>query len=514
MTKETTPIKVFVADGLYIPLKYVTDAAMDRVEKRYEKHIYLKEQTCEKCEYFGDRPSDICEGCPNYKGLFKLHKNVDYRGKECLRLPYGDRAGVKKIFGDDLKIIDKTPDIPMKRPIVLKATLKKDQIPAVNKMLKTRSGVLKSPPRSGKTVMAAAVIAKLGLKTIILASQQDWLDNFLETFVGSDTQEAMTNASPKRIGMAKKLEDFERLDVSLATYQTFLSPKGKKLLKKISKMFSVLVLDEVQFSAALEFSRVLGTFNCRYKFGLSGTPERKDTLEWVTYKLMGKIFYENKVERMRPRIEVVHPPFVGKLPQSWTYAINKLEKHPERLKFMAKEAVKDIKAGHTVLIPMQRIPVIKALVQAINIMMDKNIAAAFYGGTPKNPKVKGNRKELIDKMRRRKLRCFVGQTRLLSTGINIPCASMLYQSTPSSNLPKADQRFSRVLTPDPGKLQPVFKYFCDDIDIVRSCMRAEHFGCVFPTFRPMMDPRTKQHLEDYFRNRKTRGPAEYAGGYL
>lgn len=276
MSNEVTPVKVYLKDGLYIPMKYVEDVHMDRVEKRYERHIYLKEATCEKCEYFGDRPSDICEGCPNYKGLFRLHKTVPFKGRECLRLPYGDRAGVKKIFGDDLKVVDLTPEIPMKRKFQLTVPLKPDQVPAVKKMLKVRSGVLKSPPRSGKTVMAAAVIAKMGLKTIVLASQQDWLDNFMETFVGSDSQPAMTNASRKRVGMAKKLEDFERYDVCLTTYQTFLSPKGKKLLKKIRSMFSVLVLDEVQFSAALEFSRVLGTFNARYKFGLSGTPERKD----------------------------------------------------------------------------------------------------------------------------------------------------------------------------------------------------------------------------------------------
>lgn len=515
MSKDLVPVKAYLKDGIYIPIKFVEEAHMDRVEKRYERHIYLKEQVCEKCEYFGDRPSDICEGCPNYKGLYRLHKTVEFKGRECLRLPYGDRAGVKKIFGDNLKIVDLTPETPMRRAFKLTVPLKPDQVPAVAKMLKVRSGVLKSPPRSGKTVMAAAVIAKMGLKTIVLASQQDWLDNFLETFIGSDTQSAMTNASPKRVGMAKKLEDFEKYDVCLTTYQTFLSPKGRKLLKKIRSMFSVLVLDEVQFSAALEFSRVLGTFNARYKFGLSGTPERKDTLEWVTYKLMGEIFYENKVKRLRPRIECVVPPFVGKLPQSWTYAINRLEKHPERLKFIAQQAVKDIKAGHTILIPMQRIPVVKALTQAINILMDKNVAAAFHGGTPKSQRVRGNRKELIDKMRNGKLKCFVGQTRLLSTGINIPRASMLYQCTPSSNLPKADQRFSRVLTPMDGKQQPVFKYFLDDIDLIRSCMRAEHFGCVWPTFRPMIDQRNKIKLDDYFRNRKgKRGPAEYSGGYL
>lgn len=274
------------------------------------------------------------------------------------------------------------------------------------------------------------------------------------------------------------------------------------------------VLSVVEIDPQPTFDITVEDAHCYYGSAEGEPVLMHNCLEWVTYKLMGNIFYENKVKRMRPRVECVVPPFVGKLPQSWTYAINKLEKHPERLKFIAKEAVKDIKAGHTILIPMQRVPVIKALTQAINILMDKNVAASFFGGTPKSPKVKGNRKELIDKMRSGKLRCLVGQTRLLSTGINIQRASMLYQASPSSNLPKADQRFSRVLTPLDGKIQPVFKYFLDDIDIVRSCMRAEHFGCVWPTFRPLIDTKNKQKLDDYFKNRKNRGPAEYTDGYI
>jgi len=512
-------VKVYLKDAIYIPLKYVEPEHQEAIVERYERHIYLKEEVCERCEYFSERPSDVCAACPNYKGLYKLHsiKDIKVKGerRECVRLPYGDRAGVKKIFGDrDLKIIDKTPDRPMKRTFKMAdiVTLKEYQGPAIKKMIATRSGVLKSPPRSGKTVMGSAYIAKMGQKTLILASQTDWLDNFYETFVGSDTQPAMTTIKKSRIGFCNKLEHFEKYDVCLATYQTFLSEKGQKLLKKIKNMFGVLMIDEIQFGAALKFSKIISSFNTRYKFGLSGTPERKDTLEYVIYQLLGKVFHEVKIPRLRPRIEVIEPPFIGKLPQNWTYMVGKLEKDPKRLKHIAETAVKDVKAGHCLLIPLMRVPVVNALVKAINRMYGKDIACAFTGQTPKKL-----RKGIIDRARNKKIKVLVGNGRMLGTGINIPVSSMLYQLTPSSNLPKADQRFSRVLTPCEGKLQPVVKYWLDDADVIRNCMRTEHFGCMVPVFRPMIDPVTRGKLDAYFANakRKGRDASDYAtGGYI
>lgn len=365
---------------------------------------------------------------------------------------------------------------------------------------------------SHNTVMAARVVCAKKQKTLILASQRDWLENFYETFVGSDTQPPMTDASKKRVGFAKKLEDFEKYDVALATYQTFLSPKGKKLLKKIKKMFSILIVDEVQTVPATEFSLIVSQLHCRHKFGLSGTPERKDGKEWTAYKLMGPVFYETRVEKLKPRVEIVRTDFGGKVPQSWTYMIRKLETDPKRLKLIAKEAVKDVKAGHMVLIPFTRVPVIKALTQAINQLVGKKIAEPFYGGVNKE-----QRKTTIERARNYKCKVIVGNSRLLSTGINIPRASMLYEVTPSSNIPKAEQRFSRVCTPMEGKPQPVIKYFLDEFQLRKSCMRNEFFQVLWPKFRPVIRGDVKEALYAYMSNKKTNhhlGRGEYIGGVL
>lgn len=502
-------MKVSCRDGLYIPINKVNDEAYEKIEKRFERDVYKEEKTCEACDYFSERPCDVCDNCPNYEGKVKMHSLVKRKsGKEFLRLPFGARTQVEKIFGP-VTFVNKNEDVPMKRPIEFTGKLYEDQKLATKKMIRAEFGVLKSPPRSGKTVMGAYVVCELGQKTLILASQKDWLDNFYETFVGSETQKALTSIKKKRIGFPKKLSEFEQFDVCLVTYQKFLSPKGKKLLKAISKMFGIVLIDEVQTVGAREFSIVISQIHSRYKFGVSGTPQRKDSKEYIIYNLLGPIFYENKVEKLRPRLEYVHTQLAGKMPQQWTYIVNKIEKDPKRLKLIAETAIADVKNKHLVFIPFTRVAVIRALVKAINQMAGRTIAAAFYGGITKEKRI-----SLIQEARDYKIKIVVGNTRLLSTGINVPRASMLYQASPASNLPKAEQRFSRILTPYDGKPEPVIKYFLDDVEVVRSCLRKEHWQCLIPQFRPRMTGHVKQVIEDYFKNKKTSKGSEFTGGYI
>lgn len=230
--------------------------------------------------------------------------------------------------------------------------------------------------------------------------------------------------------------------------------------------------------------------------------------EFIIYDLLGPIFYDNKVEKLRPRIETVVMPGIGKLPQSWTYMVSKLEKSPERLKVIAKEAVKDVKNGHSVIIALNRTVAIKTLTAAINRMAKEEIAVAFYGGTK-------DRKAMIQDLRAYRKKVVVGTAKLMTKGINIPRASMFYQCSPSSNMPNAEQRFSRVLTPFKGKPDPVFKYFLDDAPVVKSCMVKEHWQCVMPTFRPQVSKTVNAQLAQYFK-RSQQGERMYShsGGVI
>jgi superfamily II DNA or RNA helicase len=496
---EVKPIKIWVKDGLFVKSKSIDPETKDKLINRFTKDFYKKEKVCENCEYYDQRPCDVCDSCPNYGGRVKLAREVIIKDKKYLRMPFGGLEAVRKRVGK-LKVVDRTTSPEMRRPIKFVRELRPDQIKARDAIIRAKSGILKSPPRSGKTVISSAAICELGLKTLIIASQKEWLDNFLETFIGSNTEKAFTDASPKRVGIVKKPEDFEKYDVALVTYQKFLSAKGRKLLHKIRKMFGVLIVDEIQGGNAKEYASVLNTFHCEYRIGLSGTPERKDNRHWVLDQLFGPVFYDNKVERMVPEVTTIRTDFHGPVPQSWTSMVRKIEFDPKRLKLIAETALKDMHAGHLVLIPMARVDAINALSKAINIIEGKKVSRPFHGRLDKE-----TRRETIERARNYKTKIVVGNINLLSTGINIPRASALYEVTPSSNLPKAEQRFSRVLTPYEGKPRPIFRYFLDDFDLRRNCIRTEFFGKVWPTFRPIINPKVKERFFDYLQERSSKG---------
>lgn len=490
------PVKVVARDGLYIPIKLLTEDQKDDLRKRFSKNFYGKEKTCEKCEYYTERPCDVCDSCANYLGKISLARPVIRNDKEWFKVPYGGLQAVRKRVGK-VNLVDKTKSPAMRRSIKFTRKLRPDQKEARDAIIAARQGILKSPPRSGKTVISAAAICKMGLKTLVLAAQSEWIDNFMETFLGSEVEQAFTDARPKRVGRAKKLADFEKYDVAFATYQTFLSEGGQKLLKKIVKMFGAVFVDEIQGGNATEYARILSQFHAEVRIGLSGTPERKDQKHWVIDQLFGTVFFENKVERMTPKVKVTETDLRGPIPQSWTYAVKKIECDPKRLMLIAETAIRDIKEEkHLVYIPLARNIAIEALTKTINRLYGKNIAQSLTGQTRKDNH-RDARKNVIIRAREYKTKCVVGNIKLLSTGVNIPRASALYEVTPSSNIPKADQRFSRVLTPHEGKPQPVIRYFLDDVDLRRGCMRNEFFQCLLPRFKPEISEKVRTRLYEY-----------------
>jgi len=131
---------------------------------------------------------------------------------------------------------------------------------------------------SHNTFMGAMVCRKLHTKTLIIAHQREWLENFMETFIGSDSAKAMTDIKKRRVGFCKTIEDFESKDVCFATFQQFFNKNGQVVLKKIVGMFGLVIFDEVHQAPATVSARVLSAFKARYRLGLSGSTARKDCL--------------------------------------------------------------------------------------------------------------------------------------------------------------------------------------------------------------------------------------------
>ena len=343
------------------------------------------------------------------------------------------------------------------------------------------------------TLMATAVICRLNVKALIIASQRDWLMGFYETFVGSPTQQGFTNIDKSRIGFCKKLEDFKKYDVCLATVQTFHSDKGQKLLRLLRDTFEIVVIDEVHTSSANKYIQEVSLFNCNYKIGLTGTPDRKDGRYPLTAAVVGPVVHEVQIERLRPEIKLVRTGFNnGSKSTVWAYIVKRLESDKTRLKLIADWAIRDVEAGHIIAIPFAQTKPIFELVKLINEKAGKEIAKSFVGTMKK-----ADRDQLIQDVRKRKVKVLVGTAKLLSVGINIPVLSCLYEQLLSQNLPNCQQRLSRILTPCEGKPQPIIRYFLDDVQVRRSCLAPEFWNVAIKEIKAVISEKDMQAMKTY-----------------
>ncbi len=492
-------LKVIAREAYYIKASSIKKRDIAHFEKKHT-YLFFEEKACQACEFLEDRQAsesgigDACGNCAAFKGGAKLAKTVKIGDNKYLSIPSGDKKGIKEYFKNrDLVFKSKRPDVGMKRKIKFTGKLRDYQRDAVDTIKKKKYGIVKAPPRSGKTVLSTAASCEIGQKTMIVAAQREWLDGFYETFCGSPTQKPLTNAKKSQVGFCKTLKDFEKYDVCLVTVQTFHSERGQKLLRKVRDKFGVIIVDEVHMGAAEKFLIAVAALNSRYKIGLSGTPSRKDGKFILVDALLGGVIFQAKVEQLRPKVQLVRTEYAGKGGGQWASIVKSLETNPKRLKLIAQWAIKDAKAGHMVLIPLSQVVPIKALTKAINKMAGKKMAHAFWGGLQKD-----KRKQLIQDARTYKARILVGNSKLVSVGTNIPRASAIYYCHLSANLENSEQRIARVLTPYDDKPQPLLRIFLDNSNISRNCLRKEWFGAIRPKFKPIISEVDKKILHGYF----------------
>lgn len=492
-------MKVVQREGVFIPIKDITPKIKTAIEDKMHFAFY-EERSCSTCDNKNERHNDLCDNCTAFKGSYRLASVQKVKGKSYLKVPIGGfETKIRpylEYMGKEVKVAHKGVEPPV-RPFKFTGTLKPEQELAVQALMKKRRGVLKAPPRSGKTVLSTALACQLSVKTLIIASQRDWLAGFYETFVGSDTQKPLTNLKKQRIGFCKKLEDFEKFDVCLATVQTFYSEGGEALLLKIRSMFGLIIADEIHTGAADKYIKILSKLNCRRIVGLSGTPSRKDDKFVLVDNVVGPLAHEVIVKGMQPQLLLTKTGYTksykGNVP--WTRMVKSIETDKKRLDVIATTAVSDVAKGHMILIPMAGVEAVNTLVKLINEKAGKDIAVAFLGGMGKK------REAIIQDAREYKIKVIVGTGKILSTGINIPRASCLFEVIMSSNKENAEQRMRRVLTPIENKPQPVIRYFLDDMNVRKNCMRNEYFNVMLPIIKPHVSDEVKKQLTSYFNSK-------------
>lgn len=206
----------------------------------------------------------------------------------------GDHLSVPRGCEDDLVELlvsqkiepdfeDKT--ISGKRLAKLKMTtqLRKEQIKAVNKMVKYSIGILHAPTAFGKTVAAIGMIAKRKVNTLVLVHNKQLVEQWQErinTFIEGVECGVHTGAK-------KSLTS----QIDIATYQSLLNRKDNSI-NPILHDYGQIIIDECHHAPAASFEWVLSESSAKFIVGLTATPNRQDGLQKIMFMLAGKVRYQ------------------------------------------------------------------------------------------------------------------------------------------------------------------------------------------------------------------------------
>lgn len=477
-------------DAVYVPRDSVN---VQRVAERFSRKIY-EDKACERCPHAQDRHCYMCDECPAYKGNYILFKSVRIKGVRYITFPRGAVKALMDLAPKDLSLEDRrVTGERLPRDMQVTGTLWKHQISVITQVLggapdpetnKVRgvtgsvNGIIKAPPRTGKTLIVLTIAVSLGCKTLILAHQEELLKQFIDDIkLHTNFDDVAFSEKRPMYGICKTVADFERYPIALSTYQQFISSNGASKLQQIKKLFGLICVDESHRTGADCYARVVAAFPAKHRLGVTATPDRKDLKHFVTEDVIGNVIASVSADTMTPTVAVHKTGFAPKYKyKTWSPAIRWLADHKERQQLIVDYAIRDLENGHSLVIPVTFVHQSKSIADAINEEWaidhpdEVPIAVAFHG--------KANREDILKGARLGKYRAVVGIRSIISVGVNVPRWSCLYVIAPISNPPNFEQETRRICTVMEGKRKPLIRMFVDEMDLTKGCFRT----CWWQTF--------------------------------
>ncbi|MBS1213957.1 MAG: Type restriction enzyme res subunit [Proteobacteria bacterium] len=159
-------------------------------------------------------------------------------------------------------------------------TLRLDQEAAISAMLHHDAGVLCAPTAFGKTVTAAAMIARRGVNTLVLVHRTELLNQWqerLQAFLG------MSKGMVGTIG-GGKAKPTGKIDIAV---MQSLSRQGE--VNPVVENFGHIIVDECHHVGAASFDAILKRTRAKFVLGLTATPIRRDGQHPIIFMQCGPI---------------------------------------------------------------------------------------------------------------------------------------------------------------------------------------------------------------------------------
>jgi superfamily II DNA or RNA helicase len=229
-------------------------------------------------------------------------------------------------------------------------TLRPDQDLAVAAMLKHDAGVLCAPTAFGKTVTAAAIIAKRGVSTLVLVHRTELLKQWqerLQAFLGDGKGVVGT------IGGGKARPTGH---IDIAVMQS-LSRQGE--VNALVENYGQIMVDECHHIGAASFDAILKRAKARFVLGLTATPVRRDGQQPIIFMQCGPIRHTAARPASAPHdLEVVPRSRVARIDVAASAGIQDVFRHlasdQARTEAIAEEAAVAFGQGRKVLVLTER----------------------------------------------------------------------------------------------------------------------------------------------------------------
>lgn len=158
--------------------------------------------------------------------------------------------------------------------------LREDQEEAVGAMLRFDTGILCAPTAFGKTVTAAALIARRGANTLVLVHRTELLRQWQERL------QALLDCGKEMVGVIGGGKSRPTGWIDIAVMQS-LHRRGET--KPLVENYGHVIVDECHHLSAVSFEAILKRVRARYVLGLTATPVRRDGRQPILFMQCGPI---------------------------------------------------------------------------------------------------------------------------------------------------------------------------------------------------------------------------------
>jgi superfamily II DNA or RNA helicase len=246
--------------------------------------------------------------------------------------------------------------------VVFAGTLRLDQEFAVAAMLHHDAGVLCAPTAFGKTVTAAAMIARRGMNTLVLVHRRELLKQWqerLQSFLGIDKGVLGTIGGGKAKPTGK---------IDIAVMQS-LSRQGE--INPLVEDYGHVIVDECHHLSAESFEAILKQTKAKYVLGLTATPIRRDGRQPIIFMQCGPTRHTAEKPLGAPHDLAVTPCTLHTridLPQEASIqdVFRHLAGDPARTAAIATEIENAYKQGRKVLVLTERTEHLNSIAAALN----------------------------------------------------------------------------------------------------------------------------------------------------